>query len=332
MLAYGLPQLSVDPVLYLPLWRGTLRDQAGHSISQSGGRWSNSGARAGYEASQIGDKLWVPTHADFTLTDLTLFVSGHWRRWTGTRGRFISQRDGAATAGYDFFAQSESVFFLYDGVTSSVFALSKDWTGTGSIAVTASNGATPVAYLDGAFNAFGSADLSSLDYLGPVYLGNQWTGDAQLHGAIETALIYPAVLSAAEISALHDWSQSVGTPHRQWPGAGLHLPGGVLSGDPYYVDSIQYARVTLASVTAGSLSNTGLTVQTGTWAVGEDGTGRYLECVADGQITESVIGASGADTAEFAYTGTASLTKTATEIQIDATAGAKIRAVRLTAA
>jgi len=143
--------------------------------------------------------------------------------------------------------------------------------------------------------------------------------------------VYDGVLTDTEIQSLHDWSQSRFTPRKQWPGGGLSIPSA--SGqtwEPKFLDSIQASRITLANVTGGQLSNSGANVETGTWALSEDDTGKYYDCVGNGQLTHPLIGADGFTTDAFVEEGTATLTKTTTHLEIDATAGDKIRALRIT--
>lgn len=61
------------------------------------------------------------------------------------------------------------------------------------------------------------------------------------------------------------------------------------TGDPLYRDNIQTARVSLANETAGQLSNTGYTIQSGTWKVEEDSGGRYIVSVVGGYLLRKNI-------------------------------------------
>jgi len=102
------------------------------------------------------------------------------------------------------------------------------------------------------------------------------------------------------------------------------------TGDPMFIDNIQSARVTLADETSGKLSNTDFLINSGTWALAEDATGKYLSCVGNGQLEYGLIGANGFTTDMFVATG-ATLAKNATNFQINAVAGDIVRAVRFTA-
>lgn len=111
----------------------------------------------------------------------------------------------------------------------------------------------------------------------------------------------------------------------------LDSPFSAPSGRPVFMDSIQYERVSLRDWTSGELGRGPFTIRTGIWRVDEDATGRCYNCVASGQLTARLIGANGFTTHAFETEGTATLTKTATQLQIDATAGAKVRRVEIVA-
>jgi len=161
-------------------------------------------------------------------------------------------------------------------------------------------------------------------------IGNYYTAANPSASPFDCVIGYPAVLTPTEIASLHTWAIAKFTPRKQWPGGGVTVPSGVVS--PEFADNIQAARVTLANVTSGWLSNTGWHVNSGTWAVTEDATGRWITCVAAGQIEHQLTGASGFTTALFGQEGGATLTKNAQNIQIDAAAGGeRIWAVQLVA-
>jgi hypothetical protein len=113
-----------------------------------------------------------------------------------------------------------------------------------------------------------------------------------------------------------------------WPRPITYTP---LTSDPIYVDNIQTARVSLANETAGQLSNTGMTIVSGTWAITESASGRAITCVVAGQLRGSAQGASAATTKLFTQTGGVVLTKNAADFTLDATAGDTVTALQLTA-
>jgi hypothetical protein len=87
-----------------------------------------------------------------------------------------------------------------------------------------------------------------------------------------------------------------------------------------------------AQVTLGTSSDdlNGWSRQTGTWKIGEDATGKYLECVTAGQVTEPLPNADTFTTNTFTISGTPTLTKTSSHLEIDAVAGDKIYSVIIT--
>jgi hypothetical protein len=109
------------------------------------------------------------------------------------------------------------------------------------------------------------------------------------------AVLFPDKLTAGEWSSLHEYSQAVITPRKQWPGAGLQYPGRppAQAGDPLFLDNIQSARISLTSETAGTLSNTTYEIASGSFRVSEDSTGKYIECIASGILHRRNIAAYG---------------------------------------
>ena len=145
-------------------------------------------------------------------------------------------------------------------------------------------------------------------------------------------MAYDVVLTPAEILSLHTWSQKQFTPRKQWPGGGLDIPTLTgTAGDPMFLDNFQTARTTLVNETSGVLSNTSLTINTGTWALAEDAIGKYILCVGNGQLQYNLQGASGFTTESFEETGAATLTLNANNFQVDAVAGDIIRSIRIVA-
>ena len=89
-------------------------------------------------------------------------------------------------------------------------------------------------------------------------------------------------------------------------------------------------NVSVANVTANFLENTGWTVNTGTWKVSDNGVYKVLECVADGQLQRPLEGASLLNTTTFeTVSGTPTLTKNTSNLQIDAVAGEKVGIITL---
>lgn len=88
--------------------------------------------------------------------------------------------------------------------------------------------------------------------------------------------------------------------------------------------------VTIGSALGAGNPFTDGTIQTGTWKVGNDSTGRHLLNVTDGQLKIPLVGASGFTTDTFEISGTPTLTKNANDLQVDAVAGEKIYSIILT--
>lgn len=323
MLPFGLPKLSADPVLYLPLWLGTLRDYSGYGnhTAATNGHWNQLGYIDGYKDGY----LTIQPDQSLELGDLTFFWAGHLR--SQISNEFIYTATDQSTR---FYLLSTGIGLRINGVTSTRAVLAL---GSRSLCVTATAvSALPNFYVDGTHVGMGNNALTA--YTGSKTFYACGFPTVELPSKSDLLVVYNAALSAAEIAVLHTWSQRAGTPRKQWHSAGLMYPGRppAQSGDTTYFDNIQTARVSLANETAGQLSNTGLTIITGTWKLTEDAAGRYLECIASGKLRRTLIGASGMTTEAFEYTGTASLTKGSATIEIDATTGAKISAVRLRAA
>jgi hypothetical protein len=328
---FGLPQLSIDPVLFLPLWRGTLRDYspAAQSVTPSPGHWGTTGQRDGYYCTPAGARLQVAHSTSLSSPDITLFWSGrHFKQVPNAR--IFSKRDGGGLE-YELFT-STTTLALNDG--SNIRSRAVDLTSKRSVAVAIESGQAAQVYLDGALDGPMNGTSTIVGTTAALNVTGYWVANFPWENKLELALVYPGPLSAAEVGRLHDYSQAAGTPRLQWPGAGLDLPGRppLQSGDPTYVDNVQSARVSLANETSGQLSNSGWRIASGTWLVAEDVTGRYYSCVGSGTLERTLVGAASMTTKTFDYTGTASLTKGTALLELDATTGAKITAVELTAA
>lgn len=324
-----LPVKRVRPVLFLPLWLGTLRDRsdAQHVVTPSPGHWTTRGGRDGYYCAPAGAKLAVTHASDLQSSSLTYFWWGRHDRQV-TNARIVSKRDGGAPK-YEIYTAATALVFI-DGSTvrSRTFAICEHT----SVAVTLESGQAANVYadgvLDGAMNGASvlTENAADLNITGYYVAGFPW--ENQLDGL----LMYTDILTAPEISALHSWAVERTTPSLQWPGGGMDYTGSTYTGEPKYVDSIQSARVSLANETSGNLSNTDLRIISGTWALTESAAGRAVTCVAAGKLRYQLIGASGFTTAAFTETGGATLTKNANDFEIDAGAGDTVSRIVLTAA
>jgi hypothetical protein len=310
----------VRPVLALPLWLGTLRDASGcgcHGTNTSG-HWVRQEHQDGFIEGEIN----IGANPVLQPDNITIFVWGNLR--SQTSNEYIVTTSDFSTR---FYLTSTQMRFATNGVNSAraITAVPSK-----SLAVTAtSTSAAPQFYVDGALDGVGALNVSvSIGALAWIVAG--LTGSEML-SPVSGLLVFPDALTAAEIAALHTWSQSRYTPHKQWPGGGLDIPTlAGTSANPRFIDNIQTARVSLANETSGQLSNTGAQINSGTWKLSEDADGRYYDCVVNGQLEHPLIGASGFDTEAFVATGTATLTKNANNIQIDALAGERITRIVLT--
>jgi hypothetical protein len=333
---FGLPKLSSDPVLYLPLWLGTLRDYSGnnnHSVNTNG-CWREHGYFDGFDPCNSSGVLTVGDSPELQLTKLTIFTShkqlGNFLPHPGAV-RWVIKRDATGINWDTYIDTGGGRMVFYDGVTFRV--RNANFVNSSSIAVVASNSEVPKLYIDGSFDGLFNGPVALTIDDSPISIGRTHFTNPQFPGLISCVLVYNVELAPEEISSLYDWSQTLKTPRKQWPGC-VSLPGRppLQTGDPVYVDNISSARVSLKDETAGTLSNTTFTIQSGTWREKEDANGRFVECLSAGQITDQVLGASSATTKKFEYTGTASLTKTNSQIKIDASTGARITAIELAAA
>jgi hypothetical protein len=167
----------------------------------------------------------------------------------------------------------------YDGATFSTLAA--DVTGYKSLAVTATAAAGKAQYYgDGASIGAGVNNLT-------MAVGSSNWSVAGLAGTpvmspIQALVVYPDALTATEVQATHDYFAARFTPRKKWSGNGLNIPS--LSGSnykPLFLDNLQSSRVTLANETSGYLSNTPYRIAAGTWSLGEDAQGRYIQCEAN---------------------------------------------------
>jgi len=320
-----LPVQRIRPVLYLPLWLGTLRDASGygnHATATAPIRWIES-ERDAVLTNGAGRLSVAASDSIAGMTGSTVFLCG--RIIQQTTSDYIIRTTGSAV--YWYLIDNNVV--LYDGVSFSLCPCNV--IGARSLAVTmpATTG-KPEFWTDGQSDGLGNLDVtitwpsSTINLLGV-------SGTNALESPAGALIIYPGVLFAEEIEATHDYLTDRITPRLQWPAQGLDYSGPEFTGEPKYVDNIQSARVSLADKTSGQLSNTGLRIQSGTWRIAEDSSGRYVHCIADGTLYKPLVGANNYITKIFSETGGVSLTKNATNFTLTGTAGDRIHALVLTA-
>jgi len=281
---------GIRPVLALPLWMGTLRDDSGygnHIASLTAPlHWSQSGAVDGIVSPTDGHLNLSANDSLVGLQEITYFTAAN--PGPPAPDQFFLYRAGDLA----IYAIATHLV-LDDGICRSL--ASPDLFTSSSIAVTSMAGDPAIGYLDGVSIGNFTATSSVNTTPGPWLLSGMG-GATGLRGPTQLVLLYPSVLTPAEILSLHTWSQSRITPRKQWPGGGLDIP--TLTGtarEPRFLDNIQTARVTLADQTSGKLSNTPYQIESGTWALNEDAaTGeRYIECVVAGIISRRNLEAYG---------------------------------------
>jgi len=175
--------------------------------------------------------------------------------------------------------------------------------------------------------AFTASTLNTNDYrIGMASYGSLW-----FDGPMSYVAQFGVELSAQEATQLLT-EMNTAIPYnltdiKSYP-ASTGMKDGVVQA---YIADGKGWNESVANVTSGLLENTGFTVNTGTWKVSDrDGFNKVLECVADGQIEQPLGGVSGWTTNTFELvSGTPTLIKNATNIQIDAVAGDKVGVISL---
>ncbi len=215
----GLPRLSIEPVLALPLWLGTLRDSSGYGhhgdVPLTNPYWRS---RGGTDLLTGSASRYIEVDDSAVLravVDNTLFVRGQFRVPATTRPVF-NKRFGADTQISHRITQLGTLN-VYDGVTQAEIALG-NLSAIDTIAVSLVSGNAGNVYVNGVL--IGALDNTNTIAPEPV---NIFIGEAGFD--LSMVIWYPGVLAAPEISDLHLWSKSRITPRKQWPGSGLRYPG-----------------------------------------------------------------------------------------------------------
>ena len=217
---YGLPKLSIDPVLFLPLWLGTLRDYSGngnHGEPKNSIHWRThndiDGTMPGDDTGHIG----VTYSASLAVTNFTFFIVSRSGFIQAVNQQLWINRTGVS---YQFNLQPDRMRLRCGSANSDLVI---DYTGATSAAATLISGGAVGYYLDGAY--VGAGDSAIVPGVSSVDLDIAGAVSSSAITECQLALIYPGVLSASEIEALHAYSQSLVTPRKQWPGSGLRLSG-----------------------------------------------------------------------------------------------------------
>lgn len=83
--------------------------------------------------------------------------------------------------------------------------------------------------------------------------------------------------------------------YRKWPSLGLALPAdrALRIGDALYLDSIQDSQISSAAETIGQLSDSGYLIESGSFKINGDATGKWIECISAGTLCRRAYGAYG---------------------------------------
>lgn len=279
---YGLPKLSADPVLFLPLWLGTLRDYSGygHTVIQTDPDilWETRGGLDTIRSIGFGGRLIISNDAGLeAVTSSTLFISGIIRDPLGTNVLFSKRDAGGVQFEFDMSSAGGGQFRLNDGIGVSTRNVSFD--SLSSVAVTHQNSEKPLVYADGLLDGAMTAARTITANDSDIYILSFYNGALNAYSAYVSAIAwYPSALTAAEVAALHAWSQSLLTPRKQWPGAGLQYAGReknlVADGDMEAPDTSAWtaaATVSLAKVPGTRTNGNGAQVMRSTWVSGSNG-------------------------------------------------------------
>ncbi len=223
MPAFGLPQLSCDPVLFLPLWLGTLRDHSGfgnHAVVATAPYWTNAAGRDSLCAAGASRLTVTNTAILETVTDNTFFAFGRFDNNPARRHIFSKWDVGGAQIDIRLIGSTVEV---YDNAANRT----RD---TGNLAAVQSictrlqNWDVVYLYTNGTLygalsgiNTFAANDAD-------ISLLNIYTGVSPCTNPISGILWYDVLLTPDEILSLHTWSQQRFTPRKQWPGSGLRYP------------------------------------------------------------------------------------------------------------
>lgn len=206
-----LPVSRVSPVLYLPFFTRTFRDQSAegnHGTPTSEIRWQKFSGIDSLRYTGSNAKITVPDDASLQLTTGTIVIFGFLGRNLVGSQRIMAKRDGGGT-NFDFNV-SGSTIELYDGTVQSQATVSL--VGKRSVFCGFSNGNKPKFGTDGVWQTDGNLDsVISVDDA-PLTIGALYTSGYQTQDFYTCALLYPDVLTAAEISDLHDWGLERITP------------------------------------------------------------------------------------------------------------------------
>ncbi len=200
---------GIRPVLALPLFLGTFRDHSdyGNHPTIYPDHYVQYSGRDAVKFTNV-NRLSIPDSPELQLITGTFFVSGLFTDQSGNQA-IIDKNPN-----YRMYSNAANIRW----VPASDAAL--NYTGSRSIAATFAPATRPQYYTDGTFAAQGAGAVTQTPDPALLIIGGILVNLNQM----DLVLIYPGVLTPAEILSLHNWSQSRFTPRKQWPGGGLRYP------------------------------------------------------------------------------------------------------------
>ncbi len=317
---------------------GTLLDQSGNGNDGTvigSPYWSNSAD--GIVLNFDGEADAVKFGNDASLNVGPTFSFGSWFKQKATSNQATPMSHTAlGTAGWHIFQDNGNNFavFVYDfAVDFKQAAIPfpiEQW-------VFISCSSTPTItelFMNG--NSLGSSSKGAGAYahpataelmIGAASTGDDATPDDFFKGAVREGIEFDIALSGAQWAQFYDESLQEGLVN-SLPKRRFQLPGQVTSVN--YNSNLIGEPVTLGSALGAGEPISDGKVQTGTWKISVDSTGKHFDCVTDGQIKIPLQGASGFTTDTFSISGTPTLTKNANDLQLDAVAGEKIYSIIIT--
>jgi len=200
----------------LALWhdyrRGDARDMSGnanHGTPSTTVVFSRDGASFPATSSVIT----VPDAASLRLTALTMGVWGNFKNFIDL-DRLISKRS-AGSVGYEFYFRTATLLAVADNgaVQRTIAATPK---GANALALSALNGSTPEAFVDGiSIGSFSGTTTLAGASTADLLVGNQYTTVYRCKDYIGAVVLVNRVLTATEHAKLYgelanqDWGQRV---------------------------------------------------------------------------------------------------------------------------
>ena len=301
----SLPVQRIRPVLYAPLWTGTLLDESGngnHLTAVNSIRWGRYKGRDGVISDGNGI-LRADADTSLEFDEITIMILGHFDHQDATQ-YFVKT---AAAGGVWFYASTTTLRF-WDGSAASF--VNTSFVGAQTLCVRSQGGAQkPEFFVDGASVGLGSATSSQSIPSSNWYLA----GDAAAGGVrdpISAAVIYNGLLTNTEIQTLSDYLTARRSPVKQWSGLTYAAPYAsadtALTFDTYF----DRAVVSVANESGGHrIGESTMRASTGVFQISEDSTTRErrLVGVSPGTCESDCAGAYGTWEIEYEKTSASSL-------------------------